>query len=268
MAENDETGNDGMAGNGGSGRAANGTNPDVLTDEQKGAIAALASVNKYAKQSKWKTFRELPAKDKWPFFVQHFLLIVVGAVIAVAMVLSLVLSVALKAPDPELAIVGFGMDDYAAQLDELKEAFVKETKIDDDRLVDIDGSYRLGGDTANMYEDDSAKIMVRVTAGDINMMIVDKDSMPTLMQRGYVSPIKDAEGKDAQAALAASGALVDKNGDATDDVSKAQGLDLSKSATWTGIDGLPDDAILVFSNIVDDTHAERAREFVDFLKFE
>ncbi|NEG88811.1 hypothetical protein [Bifidobacterium aerophilum] len=262
MADDDKLGNTGAAN--GSGEAT----PGILTAEQQDAVAALAATNKYAKQSKWKTFRELPAKDKWPFFVQHFLLIVVGAVIAVAMVLSLVLSVALKAPDPELAIVGFGMDDYAAQLDELKEAFVKEAKIDDDRLVDIDGSYRLGGDTSNMYEDDSAKIMVRVTAGDINMMIVDRDSMPTLMQRGYVSPIKDAEGKDAQAALAASGALVDKNGETTDDVSKAQGLDLSKSATWTGIDGLPDDAILVFSNIVDDTHAERAREFVDYLKFE
>ena len=37
----------------------------VLTQEQQDAVAALASTNVYAKQSKFKTFRELPPKDKW-----------------------------------------------------------------------------------------------------------------------------------------------------------------------------------------------------------
>ena len=38
----------------------------VLTQEQQDAVAALASTNVYAKQAKFKTFRELPTKDKWP----------------------------------------------------------------------------------------------------------------------------------------------------------------------------------------------------------
>ena len=45
----------------------------VLTQEQQDAVAALASTNVYAKQSKFKTFRELPPKDKWPYFKQNFL---------------------------------------------------------------------------------------------------------------------------------------------------------------------------------------------------
>lgn len=39
----------------------------VFTAEQQEALAGLAGGNAYAKQSKWKTLRELPMKDKWPF---------------------------------------------------------------------------------------------------------------------------------------------------------------------------------------------------------
>jgi len=59
-----------------------------LSDKQLSAVADLAKTNVYARQSKWKTFRELPNKDKLPFFVQHFLVGTVAVVAAGALVLQ------------------------------------------------------------------------------------------------------------------------------------------------------------------------------------
>lgn len=243
----------------------NDTNSTVLTDEQLAAVAALASTNKYAKQSKWTTFKELPREDKWPFFVQHFLLGTVIAAVAVAVVVSLVVTFLTRPPQAELTVAGFGLDDYTSQLDELKSGFVTQRKIDDDRLVQITGTYNIGG---NGYTDDSAKVMTMVTAGDINMMIADKDTFAELNARQLVSAMSAAEDTSTLDGFAKSGALVDKQGEPTDDVTQAYGLDLSKSATWTSIAGLPDDMIVGFSNINDGTNRTRAREFVDYLRFE
>lgn len=262
MVDDDKLGNAGAA----SDDTANGESaPGILTAEQQDAVAALAATNKYVKQSKWQTFKELPKDEKWPFFVQHFLLGTAAAAVVVIVVIALIVTFVTKPPEPELAIAGFDLNDYSAQLDELKSGFVKQEKIDDDRLITITGTYDISGDG---YTDDSAKVMTMVTAGDINVMIAGKDTFATLVSRGVVGKVSDNETKAIVSELAQSGALVDKKGEPTDDVAKAYGLDLSKSATWTSIKGLPDDAIVGISNVVNDTNKTRARQFIDYLRFE
>ncbi|MCH9274854.1 hypothetical protein JS533_000925 [Bifidobacterium amazonense] len=241
-----------------------GTKEYAFTDEQKDAIATLASSNVYAKQSKWKTFRELPADQKWPFFVQNFLLNTAIAVGASALIIAMACTMLFKAPDPQIAVAGFNMADATDQCDQLKAGFVKDQNISDDRLVDIDCSYLLTD--GNGYTDDSAKIMAMVTAGQINMVVAGKDTFAMLVERGYVTPLKNIEKSAELKQLAADGALVDKKGEPTDDTAKAQGLDLAKSSTWTGISGLPDDAIIGVSNVTKGT--DHVRDFIDFLKFE
>ncbi|KFI50315.1 hypothetical protein [Bifidobacterium biavatii] len=236
----------------------------AFTDEQKDAIATLASSNVYAKQSKWKTFRELPADQKWPFFVQNFLLNTAIAVGAAALVIAIVCTVAFKGPDPDISIAGFNMADSADQCDQLKTKFVKNQNIDDERLVSINCSYLLTD--GNGYTDDSAKIMAMVTAGQINMVVADKDTFAMLVERGYVTPLNKVERSAELTQQAADGVLVDKKGEATDDASKAQGLDLAKSATWSGTDGLPDDMLIGVSNVTAGT--DHVRAFIKFLKFE
>lgn len=235
----------------------------AFTDEQKDAIAMLASHNQYARQSKWTTFRELPARDKWPFFVQHFLIGTIAVIVAVAVAVSLVCTIVFKAPDPELSVVGVNMNGYSQQLDMLKQRFVKDRNIGDDRLVDVAGDLIISAEGS--YSDDSAKMMAMVTAGQINMIVADKTTFATLVGRDYVTSVNQVEHGEALSKLGAAGAFVDKNGDPTDDAAEAYGLDLSKSATWTGIDGLPSDAVIGFSNVT--KSADRAREFVTFLKF-
>lgn len=247
----------------------------ALSDEQQRSIAALAVENTYVKQSKWTTFRELPAADKWPFFVQHFLVGTIAVVVAVALAVSLAVTLLTKPPKPELTVAGIGMGKYSAQLDELKSGFVKAEKIDDGRLIDIDGSFTIAmpsgesdgdsgdsgdaassgsadatgrsGDSLNPYTDDSAKLMAMVSAGDINMVIADKATFSELVHRGLIGKVADAETDDAAfAKLAAAGALVDKRGElvagasSSDDAAAAgtaYGLALSKSATWSGAAG-------------------------------
>ncbi|KAA8815398.1 hypothetical protein EMB92_09420 [Bifidobacterium callitrichos] len=269
----------------------------ALNDEQQSSIAALAAENTYVKQSKWKTLRELPAADKWPFFVQHFLVGTIAVVVTIAFVVSLAVTWLTRPPQTELSVAGIGMGEYSAQLDELKTGFVKAEKIDDDRLIDIDGSFTIampgGSGTAsptgssngstNSYTDDSAKLMTMVSAGDVNMIVADKATFAELVHRGLIGKVSDVEKGDAALGkLAAAGALVDKKGEpiagtsSSDDAAaagKAYGLALSKSATWSGAGvaggkGLPDDAVIGFANVVDATHASRARDFVTYLRFE
>jgi hypothetical protein len=233
----------------------------VLTDEQKDAIAALASENTYAKQSKWKTFNGLPQKDKWPYFVQHFLLGTVLTVAALAVAVSLICTMVFRAPDPQVSVAVFNMSGYSKQMDTLKRRFVDEYHIKDDRVVDIGDSYQLGEGSAI---DDSAKVMAMVTAGTITMVVSDRKMFPELVERGYVTAIRDVEGGKALSALGQTGAMVDKNGEPTDKMAQAKGLDLGKSETWMDI-GLPDDAIIGFSNVT--KTADHACDFVDFLRF-
>ena len=78
----------------------------VFTAEQQEALAGLAGGNAYAKQSKWKTLHELPMKDKWPFFAQHFLGATVAIVAAVVAVIAFVVNFVTQPPDPLLYIAG------------------------------------------------------------------------------------------------------------------------------------------------------------------
>ena len=244
---------------------AHNTQPGVLTAEQQDAVAALAATNVYVKQSKWKTFKELPKDKKWPFFVQHFLLGTVAVVVAIAVVISLVVTIVTRPPEPELTVIGFDMSRYDTQLDKLKAGFVKDRAIDDDRLIDMNGDYSISGDG---FSDDSAKVMTMVTAGDINMMIASKDTFAQLNQRGLINTASTVEDSSVMDELANAGVLVDKNGELTDDAAQAYGFALSKSSTWSSIDGLPSDMMIGFSNVTDQTHQQRAKQFIAYLKFE
>ncbi|MDN6553648.1 MAG: hypothetical protein L0K48_01495 [Bifidobacterium mongoliense] len=85
-----------------------------LNERQRDAIDVLASHNAYAAQSKWKTLRELPRKERWPFFVQHFLLATSAILVALIVVISLAVSFLTKPPTPLLAVQGIGMSRYAS----------------------------------------------------------------------------------------------------------------------------------------------------------
>ena len=89
----------------------------VLSDEQKAAVSELSETNVYAKQSKLKTFRELPASEKWPYFKDNFLTYAIVAVLAVGIAASFGISYAIKAPDPVLSFEGVNMSRCSDQLE-------------------------------------------------------------------------------------------------------------------------------------------------------
>ncbi|MDN6484545.1 hypothetical protein [Bifidobacterium mongoliense] len=230
-----------------------------LNERQRDAIHVLASHNAYAAQSKWKTLRELPRKERWPFFVQHFLLATSAILVALIVVISLAVSFLTKPPTPLLAVQGIGMSRYASSLDRLRDGFLRDQGIEDHRLVQVDGTLSIGGDG---YADDSAKVMTMVTAGQINMMAAGRTMFATLDHRGYIS--KPADVLTAAQLRAVAGALVDARGHAVADPAHAAGLDLSKSAVWRSA-GLPSDAILGFSNV--QSGKVYPQRFVAYLRF-
>ena len=155
----------------------------VLTQEQQDAVAALASTNVYAKQSKFKTFRELPPKDKWPYFKQNFLTDVLIIIAVVGLVLAFVISYVTKGPEAELSLEGVDMAEYSEQIDALGADFVKTQGIEDERLVRTDASIAI---SENAAQDGSASLTARVSAGQINMIVAETDIFAEVNDRGRI----------------------------------------------------------------------------------
>lgn len=235
----------------------------VFTQEQQDAIAALAAENKYTKQSKWKTFRELPPKDRWPFFVQNFLIETGLVLLAVVFVVAIVVTMATRDPAAELTVVRLNTtDEYAQPMEELKTGFVEREGIEDERLAQFDVSYVIDED-GGAYTDDTTRMFTQVSAGDVNAIVTTKETLALVESRGYASSLAEKLG-DAQLEAVAD-AMVDVDGEPVTDVSQAFALDLSKSAVWTSLEGAPDDAYLVISNVEDETNQTRMRELIDYL---
>ncbi|BDR55254.1 hypothetical protein KIMH_13650 [Bombiscardovia apis] len=112
-----------------------------LSGSQEEALSSLAQRNEYAQQSKWRTFRELPAGERWPYFRQHFAIGVMAVLLVVAALVSLVVTRLNQPPTPVLAVQAFNMREYAGELKGLKAGFVQQEGIDDERLIEIDASF-------------------------------------------------------------------------------------------------------------------------------
>lgn len=237
------------------------------------SVAALADENVYTKQSKWTTLRGLRGGERWTYFKQHFLIGTIAIVVAVAVVVSLVVTWATRAPDPDLSVVVVNARQNAsesasgqvsASLDRLGDGFVKHAGLGDRRLVSIDGTMTVG---TNSYTDDSAKIMTMISAGQINAIASPRGTFGKLNQRSYISPLKDSLSGSQIRRLGAAGALVDKSGKPTNAINKAVGLDLSQSKVWSREGALPNGYVLGMANVSNGA-ADYVRQFVDYLDFE
>ncbi len=232
-----------------------------LSEEQKAAVSELSRSNVYAKQSKWKTLRELPMNEKWPYFKQNFLSYALIIAIVAGLVVAFTVSYLTKGPDAELRVEGINMGQYADQLDQLGSDFVASEKIEDSRLVQMDTSINIG-DSA--VQDGSARLLAMVSAGQIHMIATDAQTFSEVNDRGDIT--KPAEIMSKSDLEEIKDALVDADGNPVSDVKQAVGFDLSKSKTWTSVEGLEsEDMILGFSNITGSS--EMSVEFVQYLRF-
>ncbi|SCC08364.1 hypothetical protein GA0061078_1399 [Bifidobacterium bohemicum] len=236
-------------------------NHDVaLSADQKAAVAGLAAPNVYAEQSMWTTLRGLHGRQRWMFFVEHFLLGLVAVVVTIGVVAAVVVTYVTKPPDPVFAIQGFGMTRDAEGLKALGRDFARHEHIWDDRLVEVNASADISGG----YGDSSPQILARVSAGQINMMVADRKTFVQLVRRGLVSAPGEVLDHDELVTLAKQGALLDKNGRQADDPAGARGLRLANSIVW-GERRLPREAVLMFANVQSGT--KYPRDFVNYLYF-
>lgn len=233
-----------------------------LSEDQKAAVEELSKTNVYEKQSKFKTLRELPAKDRWLYFRQNFLLQTVTITAIVAVVVAFAVSFLTKGSDPELAVEGINMSQYSDSFDSLGTAFAKKEKLTGKNPIKIDTGISL---SSQMGQDDSMQLLAMVTAGDVNMIITNAETFADLHSRDVVAKPADVMGASQLEGI--KDALVDAKGKPVTDISKAYGFDLSKSKVWKNTKGLPQkDAILGFSNIKKTKNM--AVKFVKYLEFE
>lgn len=237
----------------------------VLSDEQKAAVSELSETNVYAKQSKLKTFRELPASEKWPYFKDNFLTYAIVAVLAVGIAASFGISYAIKAPDPVLSFEGVNMSRCSDQLNSLGAGFAQSEGITDGRLVSMDASISLGDAAGGNAQDDSTKLLAMVSAGQVNMIASDAKTFAEVNRRGEIT--KPSEVMDAAELERIKDSLVNAKGEPVSDIDKAVGFDLSRSATWTSTKGLPDKGVILgFGNVT--KNKDVPASFIAYLRFE
>ncbi|MCO6559419.1 MAG: hypothetical protein J6575_08490 [Bifidobacterium sp.] len=232
-----------------------------LSADQRAAISGLAKDNVYVKQSKWTTFRQLPAGQKGSFFVQHFLLGTVVVIIALVVVISLVVTYLTKPPTPVFTLEAVNMHENSRQISALKDGFVKYDNVKDARLVSFGSDLTIG---RNSYADDSPKIMTQMSAGQINAMISDRKTMATLNKRGLVNKPADVLTAVELKHYLDMGVLVDAKGNPATSAKDAVCFDLSRSETWKA-KGLPSEALFGFANVKNGKDHPRA--FVRYLDF-
>ena len=240
----------------------------VFTEEQREALAGLASENTYAKQSKWQTLRELPMKDKWPFFAQHFLGATVAIVAAVVAVIAFVVNFVTQPPDPLLYIAGVNMSqEYTEPMEALERRFVADEGLDSE-LVTYDANFTITetGVSGGMV-DGSSRLFTMASVGQVNTIITDEETFRELCERGLTSALEEVLPADQIESFESAGITVDSGvKDAQGDRLPLKGLDLDRSAEWTADGDLPEDAVLCFSNVTE-TGVEYPRAFVEFLDF-
>lgn len=242
-----------------------------LDDKQSEAVAVLANAHNYGNESKWKTFMSLPAEEKWPFFVQHFLLGVAIAVVSVVLVGALVWQMVFNRVDTVVGVQGINMSQYSDEFGRLKADFVKAEGVEDDRTVEIDAAMTVaenGYSESSGMMDDSAKLMAMTSAGELNVILANSDDVAMLAgQRGAANKASAVLDKHRLNAAKDAGLLVDVKGEPTDDIAKAYGVTINadSSAEWAKVDGLPDEAVLMFSNVTEQEHKDWALKFYDFL---
>lgn len=233
-----------------------------LTDDQRQTIDVLAKSKSYSRKSRWQVFVHLPKGQKWPYFVQQFMLPVSVAAVVLAFVVAMAVTALTREPNPELSVVSMDVN-YAKVMERVRQGFVKEQKIDDARLVKMNGAITIAtGTDATM--DDSMSTLAQVTAGSINGIVTDGRTLTIARNRGYVNMLRDALPKSTLQEL--RGAWLDKRGEPTDKPDKAVALDLGKSKVWAEAGGPTDgSASLAVSNIVDDTARQRMLQLIDYL---
>ncbi|WEV46941.1 hypothetical protein OZX62_01180 [Bifidobacterium sp. ESL0690] len=238
-----------------------GVDTTQLNADQRAAISGLAKDNVYVKQSKWTTFRELPAGQKGTYFVQNFLLGTVVVVVALVIAISLVVTYLTKPPTPVFTLEAVNMHQDSEQISALKDEFVKYDNVKDARRVSFGSSLNIG---KNSYADDSPKIMTQVAAGQINAMVSDKKTITTLYKRGLVNKPSEVLTASELKRYLNMGVLVDAKDKPATSAEDAIAFDLSRSQTWKA-KSLPSDALFGFSNIKNGKDHPRA--FVRYLDF-
>lgn len=260
-----------------------------LSKEQLSAVADLARTNTYANQSKWDTLRQLPKGERFPYFIQHFLLGVVAVVAAIAVVIGMIVFYLTRPPATKLYVASFGMAEYSQQMSDLQGAFTAAHPEEDPRVFTIDTTFVLtstaspsasadasasasssasdstgtsGSLLGGAYLDDSAKLAAMMASGEINTVIATRPLFAQMVDRNNINDASVV--LDANRLAALDDAVVyadDLNASAAH---TPVGLDLGRSATWKA-KGLPDGAILGFGNVSQGTQWPLA--FVDFLDF-
>lgn len=241
--------------------ARSGADNTKLNADQLTAISGLAKDNVYVKQSKWTTFRQLPAGQKGSFFVQNFLLGTVAIIAAVVIVISLVVTYLTKPPTPVFTLEAVNMHQDSAQISALKDGFVKYDNIKDSRLIDFGSDLHIA---KNSYADDSAKIMTQISAGQINATVSDKKTIATLYKRGLVNKPSEVLSASEIKHYLDMGVLVDARGNPATSAKTAVAFDLSRSQTWKA-KGLPESAIFGFANV--NNGKDHPRAFARYLDF-
>jgi hypothetical protein len=247
-----------------------------LSAEKMAAIADLAASSPHAHQNQFQIYRSLPQSEKRDYFVHHFLIWIVTAVVIIAVASSLIHAYATKPPQPDLQVQAVNLpgegSSVQSAMDQIGKAYRKATSLDEQHAV-----FR-----ANMYyptaaqqtsqkptDSDAMKIFTMVSAGDINAVIAPADTVKALANAGMITPVDHVVTPTQYSRLShLTGSFVKGTMPDPDNPKKrintTMGISLSSSPQWQKVAPQRSrSAVLAFAN-VSQTRV-RARQLVDVL---
>ena len=265
-------GNENMADKGNAGNEPELKSGYRLDDRQNEAVAALAGAKNYGTQSKWATFKSLPAHEKWPYFAQHFLPGIAVIVVVVAFMGAMAWQMLFNRVDTVIGVQAINLQQYSAGFDNLKNGFAKasDKQIKDERELEFGDTMTITKDGAvksTGMMDDSAKLAAMASAKELNVLFSSANDVSVLNQRGVVQRLDKVLTREELDDALQAGIVVDGKGRPTDDRTKAYGVVVSadSSRIWEETEGLPDEAVLMFGNLQDQQRADWAARFYDYL---
>lgn len=152
-----------------------------LTDEQRAAVEALSEPPAHAGESKFRIFRQLPAKDKPAYFREHFLVPLLAALLALALVVFVAVRIAHRDEQPALYVAVVDSTLPLGEAAKLEEAY--EHKIGADVVVD---------DYFDTAKDGLTKLQTLLASEQVDVIVAPPAVFEQLAGYGYLADLATA----------------------------------------------------------------------------
>jgi hypothetical protein len=244
-----------------------------LSAEEMAAIADLAADRPHAHRNQFQIYQSLPPSEKRDYFIHHFLIWIIAAVVVLIMAISVIHAFVSKPPQPDIQVQAVNLpgktSDVQSAMDRLDNVYRKTTKKDAQHALFRSNMYFPTAAQQKIQkptDSDAMKVFTMVSAGDINAVIAPAQTVQALANAGMITPADHVLTPAQQSRLSryfVTGTIPDQN-HPRKAIKSSIGISLQHSDVWQkAAPAQSKDAVVAFANVSQTRTA--ARQLADVL---